>query len=122
MTSTNDYSKIISSFTVYKILRDIVSPFTQMKAYSMGVIDKDGNYLKTPDDIPVYDRLVIGIKKLINRVPDPPFQAKMRNISTSLALLGEEVETLGGDKKYFINEMNISLHKLNINIEENINV
>jgi len=93
--SSNDFSKIISAFTVYKLLRDIVSPFMQTKAFKLGIIDANGNYIGDIDKLSPYDKLVIGIKKLINKVPDPPFQAKMRNISTSLALLGEEINPWG---------------------------
>jgi len=113
--SSNDFSKIISAFTVYKLLRDVVIPFTQTKAYKLGIIDANGNYLTNFDELSPYDRLVIGIKKLISKVPDPPFQAKMRNISTSLALLGEEIESMGGNKTDFIDRIKKSFTKLGIN-------
>lgn len=109
MTPTS-LSKIVSSFTVYKFLEALTTPFRSMRAYLTGVIDEHGNILVDEVDMtPMqrasfseFDRIVVFMKKIIAKVPDPYVRSSMANVTSALRLLSEECEKVGGDKEYFM--------------------
>ena len=41
-----DMTKVIGAFTVYKFIKLISTPFRQMDAYKLVIIDDKGNFLK----------------------------------------------------------------------------
>lgn len=108
----NPLARIITSFTLYKFLDELTTPFDKMPAYQRGIIDKQGNQIKpddklTPADQQVFndfDRLVISLRRLIMMVPNPYVRSNMNSVITSLKLISEECEKLGGDSQTFINE------------------
>jgi hypothetical protein len=62
-----------------------------MSAYRLGVIDEKGNYRRNPEGIiSVFDRLVINLKVLLNKIPDPSIKAKLNYLTTGISLLAEE--------------------------------
>jgi hypothetical protein len=109
MTPTS-LSKIVSSFTVYKFLEALTTPFRSMRAYLTGVIDEHGNVLVDEVDMtPMqrasfseFDRIIVFMKKIITKVPDPYIRSSMANVTSALRLLSEECEKVGGDKEYFM--------------------
>lgn len=106
---SNALSRIITSFTVYKFLETLTTPFERTPAYQRGIIDRDGNQIKpdeklTPADKQVYtdfDRLVYSLRRLILLVPDPYVRANMTSVTRALNLISEECEKLGGEKQQF---------------------
>jgi hypothetical protein len=109
---TNALSRIITSFTLYKFLEELTTPFIKMSAYSRGIIDAKGNQIKpdedlTPADKQVYtdfDRLVISLRRLILMVPDPYVRKNMTNVMSVLNLISEECEKIGGNGESFMEE------------------
>lgn len=63
---------------VYSFIRRLTTPFDQWEAYKQGVIDKDGNILKSKkerntraerESFGVFDLLILKLKKLLAKVP-----------------------------------------------------
>ena len=106
---TNQLATIITSFTLYKFLQELTTPFTRTAAYQRGIIDENGNQIKpdedlTPTDKQAYtefDRLVISLRRLILMIPSPYVKANMTNVVSALKLISEECEKLGGNGKMF---------------------
>ncbi|NBO31529.1 MAG: hypothetical protein EBV05_08015 [Cyanobacteria bacterium WB6_1B_304] len=106
---TNALSRIITSFTIYKFLDALTTPFTRTAAYSKGIIDAQGIQIKPDDQLTAqdklvytdFDRLVFSLRRLILMVPDPYVRKNMTNVMSVLNLISEECEQLGGDREYF---------------------
>lgn len=64
---------IIDTAALYILLKKIITPFEQWDAYKLGIIDKDGNKIKTPisskerNAWDLLDRFACNFKKLIMR-------------------------------------------------------
>ena len=107
---TNNLSKIISSFTIYKFLDALTTPFVKTAAYQRGIIDQAGVQIKPDEDLTLadkqaytdFDRLVFSLRRLILMVPDPYVRRNMANVVSVLNLISEECEKIGGDPEYFI--------------------
>lgn len=107
---TNNLSKIISSFTVYKFLEALTTPFTHTSAYKRGIIDSRGIQIKPDEQLTAadkmvytdFDRLVFSLRRLILMVPDPYVRRNMTNVISILNLISEECEKIDGDKEYFM--------------------
>ncbi len=131
-----DASKVISAFTVFKFIKMMSSPFTSMDAYKFGIIDEKGKFLKKVDSlesnkekksVDAFNRLVINLKKIIEKVPDPKLKAQMKTLPTAMILLKDEVEKYGADgdfviseiKNYFIdNGINLDTIEINQSFED----
>ena len=69
--------QITDTIIVYQILRKLVTPFIQMPAYHLGIIDDKGDFLKkvsslTPaekETVTTLDILVINLKRLLGMLP-----------------------------------------------------
>lgn len=69
--------QITDTIIVYQILRKLVTPFIQMPAYHLGIIDAKGDFLKkvsslTPaekETVTTLDILVINLKRLLGMLP-----------------------------------------------------
>jgi len=138
MSNRADLSKIIPAFTTYKFLQALIQPFTKFDAYKLGIIDKDGNFLRKFKDLKkpkekkaasMFFRLIINLKKLLGDIKSPTTKQKLRSIQTALFLIKEEVETVGGDPKEinrvfyeFIEEINPELHEEIVNVAASGNV
>lgn len=76
----------------------LTQPFKDTKAFELGLIDKDGNRVKsrkieTRDEKAAYtmlDRLVFNLKRIINKVPFG--KSKFASYAIALALLKEETK------------------------------
>ena len=62
----------------YKFLKNLVTPFEKWPAYKLGVIDKDGNIIKTKrerlkqeerDALGYFDIVTLNLKKLLGKLP-----------------------------------------------------
>ena len=80
MSNRADLSKIIPAFTTYKFLKALVQPFTEFEAYKLGIIDKNGNFLKKFKELKkpkekkaasMFFRLIINLKKLLGDIRSP---------------------------------------------------
>ena len=112
--SQNNITKVIGAFTVYKFIKLMSTPFNKMDAYKYGIIDSKGNFLKKSTElkknkeiqsVDMFNRLIINLKKIINKLPDPTLKAQMKNVATAMILVKEESEKVGADGSYVISEI-----------------
>ena len=69
--------QIVDTVIVYQILRKLVTPFIQMPAYHMGIIDEKGDFLKKvstlttaeKETVTTLDILVINLKRILGKLP-----------------------------------------------------
>lgn len=98
-------ASIVTSFSVYKLLNDIIKPFTSLKAYSEGAIDATGNILDSKSNLLTpYVRLVIGIKRLVEGLPGNKMKAEMKYLQTAARVMAFECAEMGGDADLFMEE------------------
>lgn len=106
MSSRAELNKIIPAFTAYKFLQTLIQPFTEFEAYKLGIIDKNGNFIKKISSLKtskekkaaaMFFRIIINLKKLIAQIPNPSIKQRLKTLPTSLFLIKEEVEKVGGD-------------------------
>lgn len=84
---------VVDSYLVYAFVRRLVMPFDKYPAYTAGLIDADGNFLKsrdqfTPDErkaLPLFDIMIINLKKLIAKFPLG--KTRLATIAAALMLL-----------------------------------
>jgi len=103
-------TQIITSFTLYKFVDALTTPFTRLGAYSLGIIDENGRQLKdlgslTPRELQQFtpfDQLIVALKRIIIKVPDPYVRAHLTNVPAALALFTEECVKAGGDGAMFL--------------------
>jgi hypothetical protein len=87
--------RIVDNLIAYKVLSMLVTPFTETKAFKLGIIDKDGNNLiktsklqgEQKDAYTYLNRLVFNIKKILNRLPGG--DNKTKNLIAALWLVKE---------------------------------
>lgn len=89
-------SRFVDAIITYRILKKLVTPFTETDAFKMGIIDAKGRILKkfgdlnSPDERDAYtllDRLVWRVKRIIER--NPFENKKLANFVAALALIKE---------------------------------
>lgn len=81
-----------------RMLTMLCTPFSEMPAYKAGVIDEKGKYIVSPNDrtaeqkstVGYIDRLIINVKKLINKLPGG--ESKLKNIVAGMILIKENLE------------------------------
>lgn len=94
-------SLMVRSFTIYKFLTMLSTPFTSMDAYKKGFIDSQGNFIKKLDDvldkarIDPLDVLIIKLKKLLAKVPEPGIRSSLNNNLAILDLFLNEMYQYG---------------------------
>jgi hypothetical protein len=120
--STADLNKLINSFTVFKFIKDMTTDFADMSFFKQGYIDKDGNYLRDSRKIPIYYRLIINLKKLVNQIPNPLIKAKAKNLVTAISLYAEEIEMMGGNSQIVLSEINKYLESKGLDLSEEMAV
>ena len=94
-------TQIITSFTLYKFVDALTTPFTRLAAYSLGIIDANGRQLKdlsslTPRELQQFtpfDQLIVALKRIIVKVPDPYVRAHLTNVPAALALFTTSLYT-----------------------------
>ena len=103
-------TEIITNFTLYKFIDALTTPFTRMPAYSMGIIDANGKQLKSVEQLSQkelqqftpFEQLIVSLKRLLVKVPDPYVRAHLTNVPAALALFTEECEKAGGNGAMFL--------------------
>jgi hypothetical protein len=86
-------AQIIDTVIVYQLLRKLVTPFIQMRAYQMGIIDENGDFLKkvdtlTPEEkatVTPLDILVINLKRILGKFPGG--KSKLASFAAALYLI-----------------------------------
>lgn len=87
---------IVDLFLVYSFIRRLTTPFEKWDAYKQGVIDKDGNILKTKknrntradkESFGIFDLMVLKLKKLLAKIPGGSTQ--LATYSAALWLIRE---------------------------------
>lgn len=84
---------VVDAYLVYSFIRRLVTPFNKYPAFTAGLIDDKGNFLKdrkyfTPDErkaLPLFDIMIINLKKLIAKVPFG--KTRVATIAAALMLL-----------------------------------
>lgn len=88
----------IDNAIALRLLAILCTPFEEFPAYKSGVIDSKGKYIvplskRTPSQkrsLTYLDRLMINIKKMINKLPGG--ESKLKNIVTAMVLIKECTE------------------------------
>jgi hypothetical protein len=106
-------SSVVTSFSIYKLLSELIKPFTQLDAYREGIIDREGNFKKdvlslnkkqkailTP-----FNRLVIGIKRLIRSSGSSRLKADYSYLQTAAKAMAFECKEVGGNDALFLEEL-----------------
>jgi hypothetical protein len=97
-------NRLINAFVIYQFIRLLIKPFDKTDAFKLGIIDKDGNYLKKQGDLKtaeekkasnIFTRLVWNLKKILNKVP--VVRSKLGKFATALYLVREQAEYIGAD-------------------------
>tara|TARA_R110000823_G_C15899975_1_gene496852 strand:- start:34 stop:942 length:909 start_codon:yes stop_codon:yes gene_type:complete len=97
-------NRLVNAFVIYQFIRLLIKPFDQTDAFKLGIIDKDGNYLKKQGDLKtaeekkasnIFTRLVWNLKKILNKVP--VVRSKLGKFATALYLVREQAEYIGAD-------------------------
>ena len=97
-------NRLVNVFVIYKFLKLLVLPFEKTDAYKLGIIDKDGNYLKKQRDLKtskeklasnIFTRLVWNVKKILRKIPLG--KTTIASLATALYLIREEAEKVGAD-------------------------
>ena len=81
-------------FYAFRFLKLLVTPWEDMEAYKLGVIDENGKVLKKKRNTPeeksaytVFHRLVFNIKRLLNKIPFG--KTKLASYASALFLIKE---------------------------------
>jgi len=118
--------QVVNLFVLYKIIRELSTPFKDTKAFELGLIDEKGKLLKRPKTkkekqaYSYFFRFIFNLKRLLAKVG---LQSKMATFAAALFLLKEE-----DDKEYSDKELldiifeNITYLKQNPNLMEEIAV
>ncbi len=83
--SISSSSTMVRSFTVYKFLTMLSTPFSSFDAFSIGYIDTNGKFkqdignLIAAGKLDPLEVLVIKLKKLLMMIPDPYTKSKLNN-------------------------------------------
>ena len=122
-----DITKVIGAFTVYKFIKLMATPFRSMDAYKFGIIDDKGKFLKKSEEltsskerksVDIFHRLIINLKKLVAKVPDPRLQAQFKSVATAMVLIKEESEKSGANGDVVVYEIKRYLTTQGINVDE----
>jgi len=108
--NTNTLSQIVTSFTMYKFIDALTTPFVRLSAYNLGIIDATGRQLKDIGKVTQrelqqftpFDQMIVSLKRIIAKVPDPYIRAHLSNVPAALALFSEECEKAGGNGAMFL--------------------
>jgi len=119
-TTTRELNKVVTSFTIYKFIKDITTPFTELPAFDAGLINKSGDFIKDPRLVAPYYRLIINLKKLLAKIPDPTTKAKLKYLTSAISLFVEETEKYGADPDVVFNEISEFLIENGLNIDESL--
>ena len=86
---------IVDLYLVYSFIKRLTTPFTEWPAYTLGIIDADGNILKKRSTLTsaekaafgTYDLMILKLKKLLAKVPGG--QSRISSYAAALWLIKE---------------------------------
>ncbi len=118
----------LDKFYATLILNILTKPFETQKAYSLGIIDKDGNQIKKPENQeeedaynPLY-KVSFGVKKIIDSFP--PTQNKVKQFAVAMNFIRQQLvpkqfnESVNYNR--FLNEMALVIENDLVLAEEEI--
>ena len=88
-------SPLVDNMIALRLLAILCTPFNEFPAYKAGLIDEKGKYIvpkskQTPAQkrsLTYLDRLMINVKKMINKLPGG--ESKLKNIVSAMVLVKE---------------------------------
>ena len=86
-------AKFADTYMIYQVLKRLTTPFKETKAFELGILDKDGKFLKKPktrgekEAYSYFDRFIFNLIWLLHRVG---LKSKFANYAAALFLLTEE--------------------------------
>jgi len=92
-------SRVVDNLLAFRVLHMMVTPFTETKAFKLGIIDKDGNNLikfsalKTNEQKDAYSylhRLVFRLKRIVNRIGG---ESRLKSLVAAMWLVKESYES-----------------------------
>ena len=111
----------LDAILAYQFLKKLTTPFTETRAYALGLIDRNGKTIRsasTPEELAAFgyfDRIVFNLKKLLEKLPGG--KSRYATYATALFLIKED-QTLIDSTKFEI-EIARQLHKMRaINLPE----
>ena len=86
---------IVDLYLVYSFIKRLTTPFVEWPAYTLGIIDAEGNILKKrstltgieKDAFGVYDLMILRLKKMLAKVPGG--QSRISSYAAALWLIKE---------------------------------
>jgi len=123
-SNNNGLRRVVTGFTMWKYVKAITLPFTNTKAYKLGIINATGEYLKDPNKLTrteqkaltSFDIMIFDLKKLFKKIIDPSIKVKLKYIPTAIPLLAEEAARYGADEAEICEGLLLYLHENNIDI------
>lgn len=89
-------AQVVDNLIAYRVLSMLVQPFSETKAFKLGIIDGEGNNLIKARDLTTVDqkdaytylhRLVFNLKKMLNKLPGG--ESKLKNLVAAFFLVKE---------------------------------
>ena len=85
----------LDNLLALRLLKILITPFEEFPAYKTGVIDEKGKYIvpknkrtdKQRKSLTYLDRLLINVKKIINKLPGG--ESKLKNLVAAMFLIKE---------------------------------
>jgi hypothetical protein len=118
--------QVINLFVLYKIIRELSTPFKETKAFELGLIDEKGKLLKRPKTkkekqaYSYFYRFIFNLKRLLAKVG---LESRIATFAAALFLLKEEEDKEYSDKELLdVIFENIEYLKQNPNLMEEIAV
>lgn len=111
--------KIADLILAYQFIKRLTTPFDKTDAFKLGIIDKGGKKIKSPETTEennaygYYDRMVFNLKKLLEKVPGG--KSKFASYAAALFLIKESNE----QTEFTEEEMVQGLYEAMNDIEEN---
>jgi len=113
---------VVDAFLVYQFIKKLITPFKNMRAYELGLIDENGNFLKkrkyySPEDkkaLGLFDVMVVNLKKLIAKIPGGG--TRIGTIAAALMLLRSDPKKLR--EEYSVDDMFSLEEEFNRTIKE----
>ena len=90
-------SRIVDTYTVYKVIKKLTTDWDETDAYKMGIIDKQGKVLKKYKELKsfkekeaytILDRFVFNLKRLLQKLPGG--KSKFASYAAAAVLLLKE--------------------------------
>ena len=89
--------KTFDLWYTYQFVKRLSTPWTDIDAFKLGIIDKNGKKIRSPKTKPerdaytLFDRLVYNLKRLLNKTG---FKSKISNFAAAIILLREGEDLL----------------------------